>query len=587
MRAGDHHERALRGKYPLVSALSRPVIAQAVAEIALELGAEAVVHGCTGKGNDQLRFELAFKAHYPGVQVIAPLRDRIWTRDEEIEYALAKGIPIVQTAASPFSVDENLFGRSIEAGVLEDPWSSPPEEPYALTSDPEDAPAPLEIVIGFEKGIPISLDGEAFGLAELIGRVNRLAGAYGIGRIDMIENRAVGIKSREVYEAPGALTLIAAHSRRGCASSRGQPGQVLLSSAGRRSSYEGRWFSPRAGTTHSRHDAELVTGESIELRRSAVVRGRSPHSIYATSSVNGRSVSAPRAKGFIRSSSLETNAFRAGAAEDRGVTTCRGGSRVPSTGRRRFLRVEDAELGRTREATAEHAAGLQRRAAHREESTSRVRCESRRIGRYLESDGTSIGNRGSSVRRTQAHAGRSRTTRGAFLCITCSIVCRGARGDRRARARGSLRRVEAETVMPGNAPAARAADHPGSPPARVGGDARPGPDALRRRGRGCLGEPARRWGARRLHARSASSTAAAAQLPRRRRRSRLRSRLSVRGCGPLHAPLTHGRGDRVVGDVGVRVRAAAGNGGDRLVDDAPEAEPGVADSFVGSRTAIG
>ena len=143
--------RCTRGSYPLVSALSRPVIAQAVAEIALELGAEAVVHGCTGKGNDQLRFELAFKAHYPGVKVIAPLRDRIWTRDEEIEYALAKGIPVVQTAASPFSIDENLFGRAIEAGVLEDPWNAPPEEPYALTSDPATAPPPLEIVVGFER----------------------------------------------------------------------------------------------------------------------------------------------------------------------------------------------------------------------------------------------------------------------------------------------------------------------------------------------------------------------------------------------------------------------------------------------------
>ena len=180
------------GKYPLVSALSRPVIAQAVAEIALDLGAEAVVHGCTGKGNDQLRFELAFKAHYPGVKVIAPLRDRIWTRDEEIEYALAKGIPVVQTPASPFSIDENLFGRAIEAGVLEDPWNAPPEEPYALTFDPASSPAPTEIVIGFEKGIPVSLDGEELGLADLIAHANRLAGAYGIGRIDMIENRAVG-----------------------------------------------------------------------------------------------------------------------------------------------------------------------------------------------------------------------------------------------------------------------------------------------------------------------------------------------------------------------------------------------------------
>ena len=158
------------GKYPLVSALSRPVIAQAVAEIALELGAEAVVHGCTGKGNDQLRFELAFKAHYPDVRVIAPLRDRIWTRDEEIEYALARGIPVVQTAASPYSIDENLFGRAIEAGILEDPWNRPPDEPYALTSDPASAPAPVEIVVGFERGTPVSLDGEDLSLAALIAR---------------------------------------------------------------------------------------------------------------------------------------------------------------------------------------------------------------------------------------------------------------------------------------------------------------------------------------------------------------------------------------------------------------------------------
>jgi len=144
------------------------VIAQAVAEIALEIGAEAVVHGCTGKGNVQLRFELAFKAHYPGVKVIAPLRDRIWTRDEEIEYATAKGIPVVQTVSSPFSIDENFFGRAIEAGVLEDPWAGPPEEPYALTSDPARSPAPIEIVVGFEKGIPVSLDGEELSLADLI-----------------------------------------------------------------------------------------------------------------------------------------------------------------------------------------------------------------------------------------------------------------------------------------------------------------------------------------------------------------------------------------------------------------------------------
>src|SRR3712207_4538829 len=129
------------GKYPLISALSRPVIADAVAGVALELGAEAVVHGCTGKGNDQLRFELAFKARYPGVRVIAPLRDRIWTRDEEIAYAQARGIPVEAKPDSPYSIDDNLFGRAIEAGILEDPWTAPPEEAFVLTSSPADAPA--------------------------------------------------------------------------------------------------------------------------------------------------------------------------------------------------------------------------------------------------------------------------------------------------------------------------------------------------------------------------------------------------------------------------------------------------------------
>jgi argininosuccinate synthase len=156
--ANEQVARALKtnalyeGQYPLVSALSRPVIAGAVAELALELGAEAVVHGCTGKGNDQLRFELAFRANYPGVQVIAPLRDRVWTRDEEIEYALERGIPVTVMAGSPFSVDENLFGRSIEAGILEDPWEAPPEEAFRLTSDPDEAPPPEEVVIGMCHG---------------------------------------------------------------------------------------------------------------------------------------------------------------------------------------------------------------------------------------------------------------------------------------------------------------------------------------------------------------------------------------------------------------------------------------------------
>jgi argininosuccinate synthase len=311
------------GKYPLVSALSRPVIARAVAEIALELGAEAVVHGCTGKGNDQLRFELAFKAHYPGVRVIAPLRDRVWTRDEEIAYALGKGIPVTQTASSPFSIDENLFGRAIEAGVLEDPWNAPPGEPYALTSDPANAPPPTELVIGFERGIPIALDGDELALAELITHANRLAGVYGIGRIDMIENRAVGIKSREVYEAPGAVTLIAAHSA--------LEDVVLTKDESRLKRpleqrwteivYEGRWFSPAREAIDAFVDStqELVTGEvRVELRPNApVVTGRrSPHLLYAAELASygtGETFPHDAAEGFIRISSLETELHAARA----------------------------------------------------------------------------------------------------------------------------------------------------------------------------------------------------------------------------------------------------------------------------------
>src|SRR6266446_5163813 len=153
------------GKYPLISALSRPVIADAVAGVALELGAEAVVHGCTGKGNDQLRFELAFKARYPGVRVIAPLRDHVRTRDEEIAFAEARGIPVEAKQASPYSIDDNLFGRAIEAGMLEDPWTAPPEEAFLLTAELAAAPAATDVVVSFEEGLPVAVDREELPLS--------------------------------------------------------------------------------------------------------------------------------------------------------------------------------------------------------------------------------------------------------------------------------------------------------------------------------------------------------------------------------------------------------------------------------------
>ncbi len=303
------------GKYPLVSALSRPVIAAAVADIASEIGAEAVVHGCTGKGNDQLRFELAFRANYPGVTVIAPLRDKVWTRDEEIEYALARGIPIKQSAASPYSIDENLFGRSIECGILEDPWQAPPEEPYELTSDPASAPPTEEIVIGFEHGLPVSIDDEELSLHELVGALNERAGAFGIGRIDMIENRVVGIKSREIYEAPAAITLIEAH--------RALEDLVLTSDELRLKRtlevawtelvYEGQWFSParEAIDAFVDHTQDVVTGEvRLALRPgTAVVNGRrSPHALYAETLASyspGETFPHEAAEGFVRLASLE------------------------------------------------------------------------------------------------------------------------------------------------------------------------------------------------------------------------------------------------------------------------------------------
>ncbi len=303
------------GKYPLISSLSRPVIAEAVAAIAEEVGAEAVVHGCTGKGNDQLRFELAFKARYPGVHVIAPLRDRIWTRDEEIAYAEARGIPVEAKQESPFSTDENLFGRAIEAGVLEDPWAAPPEEAFAMTSSPLGAPQPEEVVIGFEAGLPVSLDGEELPLAELIAALNVKAGAYGIGRIDMIENRAVGIKSRELYEAPAAICLIVAHQAlEDLVLTRAeQQAKRELESKWANLVYDGLWFSPLREAYDAFFAATqgVVEGEvrlSLQAGAPVVTGRRSEQALYKhqlASYGTGESFPHEAASGFITIFGLE------------------------------------------------------------------------------------------------------------------------------------------------------------------------------------------------------------------------------------------------------------------------------------------
>jgi len=201
-----------QGKYPLATALARPLIVKLLVDVAREEGAVAVAHGCTGKGNDQVRFDVGIMTLAPDLKIIAPVREWRMTRDEEIEYAAKHGIPVPATIESPYSVDQNLWGRSIEAGVLEDPWAEPPEEVFAWTRNPADAPdEPAYLEIEFERGIPVALNGEALDGVSLIERLNRIAGEHGVGRIDHIEDRVVGIKSREIYEAPAATVLITAH----------------------------------------------------------------------------------------------------------------------------------------------------------------------------------------------------------------------------------------------------------------------------------------------------------------------------------------------------------------------------------------
>ncbi|MBI4639252.1 MAG: argininosuccinate synthase [Candidatus Tectomicrobia bacterium] len=208
LQAGAIYE----GEYPLATALGRPLIAKLLVDVARDEGAQAVAHGCTGKGNDQVRFDVSVKTLAPDLKIIGPVREWRMTRDEEIRYAQEHGIPVSATIESPYSTDQNLWGRSIEAGVLEDPWAEPPEEIYEWTVNPTKAPnEPLYLDVTFEGGIPIALNEKERDGVGLITELNRLAGTHGVGRIDHLENRLVGIKSREIYEAPAATVLHKAH----------------------------------------------------------------------------------------------------------------------------------------------------------------------------------------------------------------------------------------------------------------------------------------------------------------------------------------------------------------------------------------
>ena len=255
------------GRYPLVSSLSRPIIAKHLVAAAREHGADAVAHGCTGKGNDQVRFEVSSRSLAPDLEVLAPVRMWGFTRDDSIAYAGRHGIPITVTRASPYSIDQNLWGRTIECGILEDPWQQPPEDVFELTVPT--ASDPVELVVGFEEGVPVSLDGHALSLHELVTETARVVGAYGWGRIDMLENRRVGIKSREVYECPGSLALLMAHADlEGLTLERDLAHEkARLEPRWAELVYDGLWFSPlKAAIDAFVDDSQRhVTGE-VRLR---------------------------------------------------------------------------------------------------------------------------------------------------------------------------------------------------------------------------------------------------------------------------------------------------------------------------------
>jgi len=287
LRAGTLYE----GKYPLATALGRPLIAWRMVEVAKEHGAVAVAHGCTGKGNDQVRFDVSVQTLAPQLKVIAPVREWRWTRTEELEFAAKHGIEVQATKQSIFSVDQNLWGRSIEAGVLEDPWVEPPPETYQWTVDPREAPdTPLEIEIEFDQGIPTHLDGTSMDGVPLIEKLNELGGAHGVGRIDHVENRLVGIKSREIYEAPAAMILHKAHQELEflTLSRQAQRFKSYVSQVCADIVYDGLWFSAfhKDLMAFVESNQRYVSGTvRVQLYKGNItVTGRkSEHSLYSPS----------------------------------------------------------------------------------------------------------------------------------------------------------------------------------------------------------------------------------------------------------------------------------------------------------------
>ncbi len=285
LKAGALYE----GVYPMACSIGRPLLAKALADVAIKEGADYVAHGCTGKGNDQVRFEVGIQTLAPQLKIIAPLREwEFKSREEEIDYAVEHKIPVKVTKKSPYSIDENLWGIAIECGILEDPTVAPPEDAYQITTNPKNAPdQPESITINFEKGVPVGLNGTKCSPIDLVTELNTLGGKHGVGRMDVIENRVVGIKSREIYEAPGAIILTAAHAelekmvldKDTFRFKQGVSNQVanLI--------YDGLWFSPLFNALKAFVDAtqETVTGEvTVELYKGNVriLSRKSDYSLY-------------------------------------------------------------------------------------------------------------------------------------------------------------------------------------------------------------------------------------------------------------------------------------------------------------------
>jgi argininosuccinate synthase len=274
-------------RYPLLSSLSRPLIVKHLVAAAHRHGGTIVAHGCTGKGNDQVRFEVGIGALAPHLKVIAPARDYAWTRDKAIAYAHEKGLPIEATHKSPYSIDQNLWGRAVETGFLEDIWNAPTEDVYAYTQDPGVARDPDDVVITFDRGVPVAIDGAAVTPYQAISELNARAGAQGVGRIDMVEDRLVGIKSREVYEAPGAIALITAHQELENVTIERDLARFKRGVDQRWSElvYDGLWFSPLKKALDAFIDEaqRFVSGEvrlTLHGGRAVVTGRRSEASLY-------------------------------------------------------------------------------------------------------------------------------------------------------------------------------------------------------------------------------------------------------------------------------------------------------------------